>query len=156
MAFNYGKAYRDFREELGKKHELYEQLGMSQEQIDALDEYDWSEFRADCVYQVHTQSLDISTAPDFDDAKNPLYKKFGDVLTVELTFTFRDRYAWLDDISSPTLLKRLLSLSPDDLDLLDESVFGEKKQTELAKDKGISQKNISKKLRRIKKFLAEE
>ena len=94
MAINYGKAYRDFKKELEKKHALYDQLGMSKEQIDALDEFDWTEFRADCVYQVHTQPLEIASEPDFDEDKNPLYKKFGDVLSVELKVTFRDKYAW--------------------------------------------------------------
>lgn len=37
MAINYGKAYRDFKKELEKKHALYDQLGMSKEQIDALE-----------------------------------------------------------------------------------------------------------------------
>lgn len=154
MAINYGKAYRDFKKELEKKHALYEQLGMSKEQIDALDEFDWTEFRADCVYQVHTQPLEITSEPDFDEDKNPLYKKFGDVLTVELKVTFRDKYAWLDEISSPELTRRLLSLAPGDLELLDAYVFGDETQVELAKKKGISQKNISKKLNRIRRFLA--
>ena len=126
----------------------------SKEQIDALDEFDWTEFRADCVYQVHTQPLEIASEPDFDEDKNPLYKKFGDVLSVELKVTFRDKYAWLDEISSPELIGKLLSLAPEDLELLDAYVFGDKTQVELAKEKGISQKNISKKLNRIRRFLA--
>lgn len=35
------------------------------------------------------------------------------------------------------------------------TILALKKQKEIAKDKGISQKDISKKLNRIKKFLAE-
>lgn len=38
--------------------------------------------------------------------------------------------------------------------MLDAYVFGEKTQVELAKTNGISQKNISKKLNRIRRFLA--
>lgn len=68
--------------------------------------------------------------------------------------TFRDKYAWLDEISSPELIGKLLSLAPEDLELLDAYVFGEKTQVELAKTNGISQKNISKKLNRIRRFLA--
>ena len=68
--------------------------------------------------------------------------------------TFRDKYAWLDEISSPELIGKLLSLAPEDLELLDAYVFGDKTQVELAKEKGISQKNISKMLIRIRRFLA--
>lgn len=75
---------------------------------------------------------------------------------MELKVTFRDKYAWIDEISSPTLQKKLLSLSDSDLDILDAHVFGEKTQVEIAKEIGISQKNVSKKLKRIKQFLKEE
>lgn len=155
MAINYGRKYREFREELKKKHELYAQLEMSQEQIDALDEFDWTEFRGDCVYQVHTQPLEIASEPEFDETKNPLYKKFGDVLSVELKVTFRDKYRWLDDISSQALLEKLLSLSEDDLEILDAYVFGEKKYREIGEANKVTPQCIYKKIQRIKKFLAD-
>ena len=104
-----------------------------------------------CIRYIRSHS---KSEPDFDEDKNPLYKKFGDVLSVELKVTFRDKYAWLDEISSPELIGKLLSLAPEDLELLDAYVFGDKTQVELAKEKGISQKNISKKLNRIRRFLA--
>lgn len=156
MAINFGAEYKRFEKEMEKKHALYAQLGMSQEQIDALDTFDKEEFLSNNTYRRHVQSLSIDDDSENPEDMHPLFKKFGDVLSVELKITFRDRYGWLDDITSPELLKKLLSLSPEDLDLLDAYVFGEKTQQEIAADKGISQKNISKKLNRIKRFLAEK
>lgn len=106
------------------------------------------------TYKRHVQSLSIDEDSGNPEDLHPLFKKFGDVLSVELKVTFRDKYAWLDEISSPELTKKLLSLTPEDLELLDAYVFGEKTQVELAKKNGISQKNISKKLNRIRRFLA--
>lgn len=154
MAINFGAEYKRFEKEMAKKHELYAQLGMSQEQIDALDEFDKEEFLSDNTYKRHVQSLSIDEDSGNPEDLHPLFRKFGDVLSVELKVTFRDKYAWLDEISSPELIGKLLSLAPEDLELLDAYVFGEKTQVELAKTNGISQKNISKKLNRIRRFLA--
>ena len=156
MAINFGTEYKRFRTEMKKKHELYAQLGMSREQIDALDEFDKEEFLSNNNYKRHIQSLSIDEDSEYPDDLHPLLQRFIDVLAVELKVTFRDKYAWIDEISSPTLQKKLLSLSDSDLDILDAHVFGEKTQVEIAKEIGISQKNVSKKLKRIKQFLKEE
>ncbi len=154
MAINFGAEYKRFEKEMAKKHELYAKLGMTQEQINALDEFDKAEFLSDNTYKRHVQSLSIDEASENPEDLHPLFKKFGDVLSVELKVTFRDKYAWLDEITSPELTKKLLSLAPDDLELLDAYIFGEETQVQIAKKKGISQKNISKKLDRIRRFLA--
>lgn len=119
MAINFGAEYKRFKKEMEKKHELYTQLGMSQEQIDALEEFDKEEFLSNNTYKRHVQSLSIDEDSDNPENLRLLFKKFGDVLSVELKAISRDKYAWLDDISSLSLLEKLLSLSEDDLDLLD-------------------------------------
>ena len=129
---------------------------MSQEQIDALDEFDKEEFLSNNTYKRHIQSLSIDEDSENSEDMHPLFKKFGDVLSVELKVTFRDRYAWLDDISSQTLHKKLLSLSEDDLDVLDAYVFGEKKYREIGEAKKVTPQCIYKKIQRIKKFLAQD
>ena len=156
MAINFGAEYKRFEKEMTKKHELYAQLNMSQEQIDALDEFDKEEFLSNNTYKRHIQSLSIDEDYENSEDMHPLFKKFGDVLSVELKVTFRDRYAWLDDISSQTLHKKLLSLSEDDLDVLDAYVFGEKKYREIGEAKKVTPQCIYKKIQRIKKFLAQD
>lgn len=48
---------------------------------------------------------------------------------------------------------RLRSLSPEDLEFLTRYVFDGFTQTELARQYGVSQKNINKKWQRIKNYL---
>ncbi len=153
MAFSYASAYNKFRKELERKHLLYAELDMTNAQIRALDDYDTEEFLSECVYRFHNQTLEIPTDSDFDDGQNPLYKKYGDAMTVEMKVSYPGRYGWMEEISSPKLYERLMMLSEEDLSLLDEYVFGEKSQKTLSEEKGIAQQNISKKLNRIKKFL---
>lgn len=155
MAINFGAEYKRFEKEMEKKHELYAQLGMSREQIEALDEFDKEEFLSDNTYKRHVQSLSLAENSENPEDLHPLFKKFGDALSVELKVTFRDKYAWLDDISSQELLEKLLSLSEDDLDILDAYVFGEKKYREIGEAKNVTPQCIYKKIQRIKKFLAD-
>ena len=145
MAINFGAEYKRFEKKWQRSMRLYAQLGMSQEQIDALDEFDKEEFLSDNTYKRHVQSLSIDEDSGNPEDLHPLFKKFGDVLSVELKVTLSGQIRMAGrDIFPPELIGKLLSLAPEDLELLDAYVFGEKTQVELAKTNGISQKNISK------------
>ena len=47
MSINYGSAYRAFGKEQGKLREQYGQLGMTDDQIEAMYEFDLTAFRGD-------------------------------------------------------------------------------------------------------------
>lgn len=64
MAINFGAEYRRFNKEMEKKHRLYAQLEMTQEQIDALDAFDKEEFLSNNNYKRHVLSLDIDENTD--------------------------------------------------------------------------------------------
>ena len=57
MAINFGAEYRRFNKEMEKKHRLYAQLEMTQEQIDALDAFDKEEFLSNNNYKRHVLLL---------------------------------------------------------------------------------------------------
>ena len=156
MAINFGKEYRRFAVEMKKKHKLYTQLNMSQEQIDALDEFDREEFLSNIRYMRRALPMCIDGNPDTQEELLPLYQKFGDVLTVELKLTFREKCDWLEDITSAGLKKKLLSLSPRDLEILDFYVFEENTQKEIAEKLGITQQAVQKRLKKITEVLAAE
>lgn len=50
MAYNHGLAKREFEREWHKKEKKYRELGMTDEQINAIREFDEQEFRAERVY----------------------------------------------------------------------------------------------------------
>ena len=87
---------------------------------------------------------------------NALLNEFFDELTCTIeTSGYKSKYWWVEEIENPKLAERIKILSKDDLELLTKSIVDEYTQTELAEIYGIAQKNISKKLKRIKKFLSE-
>ena len=156
MAINFGAEYRRFNKEMEKKHRLYAQLEMTQEQIDALDAFDKEEFLSNNNYKRHVLSLDIDENTDAPEDQPLLYRKFGDALSVELKVTFREKCDWLENITSPELKRKLLSLSPKDLAILDLYVFEEKTQQEVAKEMQLSQQAIQKRLKKITGILGED
>jgi DNA-directed RNA polymerase specialized sigma24 family protein len=82
--------------------------------------------------------------------------RFFDELTCTIeTSGDKSRYWWIEEIDNPQLAKRIKMLTKDDLELITQSVIDGYSQTELAAIYGIAQKNISKKLKRIKKFISE-
>ncbi|GEM_PF-1729011 len=156
MSISYASAYKKRDEDKEKKHALYKELNMTDEQIKAIDEFDDREFRSDCVYRFHTQPLDIPDESDFDDGQNPLYKEFGDVLSVEMKLTFSGKHGWLQDISSPDLLERLLELSEEQLDLLEAYVFDERTLLDIANELHMTKQGVHWKLGNIRKKLGRK
>ena len=79
----------------------------------------------------------------FPISESELFAKLGKIHDVEgrdaaQSALVTEIYSWLDDISSQPLLEKLLSLSEDDLDILDAYVFGEKKYREIGEAKKVT------------------
>ncbi len=156
MAINFGAEYRRFNEEMEKKHQLYTQLRMTQGQIDALDAFDKEEFLSNNNYKRHVLSLDIDENTDAPEDQPLLYRKFGDVLSVELKVTFRERCDWLEDITSPNLRGSCSLCHRKTLRFLTSMYSKKKTQQEVAKEMKLSQQAIQKRLKKITEILGGE
>lgn len=155
MAFNYAKEKQQFDREWVKKEKEYTAAGMLNKNIQTMKDFDWAWFCSRRKFAKHTQSLPSEVIDkDVDsDELTTLFSKFKS-LSVDITpFTVGGRYGWVEEIDDEQLTKKLKKLSEDDLDLLTLIVFDGYTQTEVAKKYGIAQKNICKKIKRIKVFL---
>lgn len=158
MSWNDGYERRKFEAKQKKLAEEYRKAGMTEEQIKAMYEFDFEQFKSDRKYRMHTQpfaSSDFEEGDD-DDSESTLLEKFEEQITVRLDdATCHSRYWWIEEIENPKIAQQLKKLSCDDIELLTKRVIDGFNQAELAKEYNISQKNISKKLARIKKFLLQ-
>ncbi len=128
--------YNKFEKEQEKLRKEYLELGMSEDSIDKLYEFDKKQLARNIAYDRRNQSLELDLV------------KFS----VEIDFSLTDRYFWIEEISDDNIAKQLKKLSPDDLDLLTLLVVEGYTQTEIAHLKGCSKNTISKKFLRIKKY----
>ena len=158
MGWNNAYETKKFEAKQKKQAEEYRALGMTEEQIQAIYEFDLEQFKSERRNRMHIQQF---TSSDFDegeddDSESTLYDKFFDELTCSIeTLGGKSRYWWVEEIDNQKLAERVKMLSEEDLELLTKSIVDGYNQTQLAEIYGIAQKNISKKLKRIKKFISE-
>lgn len=158
MGFNYGLEKKKFDKEWEKLRKEYRAAGMDEAAIDAMHEFDWGVFKSERIYSNHTQKMPSQNFDDDGDAarddNSALLLKFFDsfaVLPQEVDDSRRD--SWVDEIESEKLTDALRQLSPEDVELLTLYVFDGYGVADIAAMKGIAHQNVSKKIRRIKKFL---
>ena len=157
MSWNDGYERRRFEARQKKQAEEYRALGMTEEQIQAMYEFDLEQYKSDRRHYSHTQSFipdDFDESED-DDEKLSIFEKFKDVLTTTIeNSSDKSRYWWVEDIEDAELSKRIKSLSTDDIELITLYVFDGYTQDEIAIQLSCTKQNIQKKIRRIKNFLS--
>lgn len=158
MSFNYGLEKKKFDRKWDRLRKEYRAAGMDEAAIEEMYEFDWQGFNAERAYRNHTQGMPAQQFDDDGDAvgedKSALLVKFFDSFTVMPEDTDDERRdGWLDEIESEELSAALRRLSTEDIELLTLYAFDGYGVTEIAAMRGVTHPTISKKLKRIKKFL---
>lgn len=153
MGFYYAAEKKRFEQEWAKLRKEYEEAGMSPETIQLLYEFDLEFFRSQRTYENHTQAMPSEYISDDGVDHSTLFRKFENSTVTFDETDFSGRYAWVDTIEDPHLAFLLPRLSNADLELLTFLILEEHSQQELAQKWGWSQKAVSRRFLRIKKFL---
>ena len=156
MCWNDGYERRKFEARQKKQAEEYRALGMTEEQIKEMYEFDLEQYKSDRRYHMHTQPF---TSSDFDDgedddSESTLLNKFFDELTLTIdSRSEQSRYWWIEEIEDEELAYRVKCLSSDEIEMLTMLAFDGYTQAEAAKKMGIPYRTFKFKLRNIKNFL---
>ena len=156
MSWNNGYRRKQFEEKQKKQAEEYRALGMTEEQIQAMYEFDLEQFKSDRNYYSHTQPL---SASDFDEGKedeseSTLFLKFFDELVVTIDdCEEKSRYWWVDEIGEDDLLSGVRYLTPQQIEIITLIVFENYSQKEAAEKMGIPYRSFKRKIQQIKLFL---
>lgn len=145
MSWNDGYERRKFEARQKKQAEEYRALGMTEEQIQAMYEFDLEQYKNDRRHYSHTQSFipdDFDESED-DDEKLSIFEKFKDVLTTSIEDSGnKSRYWWIEEIDEPETVKKIKSLSERDLEILTLMVIDELTHEEIAKIIGVCVRTI--------------
>ena len=154
MGKNYAIERAKFERQQRQQAEQYRKLGMDEEQIQTMYEFDLATFRSDWRYEKHTQGFAASSFGDGtqDESKNALFEKFLTQLSVQPD-AGHSREWWVEEIENPQLALALKGLSKSDLEFITRIVIEKATQMELSEELGISQQAVSKKWRKMKKIL---
>lgn len=157
MGFNYGLEKKKFNAEWDRLRTEYQADGMSDATIQAVRECDWEQFKRERIFRIHTQSFEGSLFPEGDmteDTQAPVMKKYIAQFSVPPdSISTWDRNAWIEDLDTPELAKRVKSLSQDDLVFLTYLIADGLSRAELSRRLNISRAAVTKRLSRIKKVL---
>lgn len=154
MGKNYAIERAKFERQQRQQAEQYRKLGMDEEEIQTMYEFDLATFRSDWRYEKHTQGFAASSFGDGtqDESKSALFEKFLTQLSVQPD-DGHSREWWVEEIENPQLARALKGLSKSDLEFITRIVIEKATQMELSEELGISQQAVSKKWRKMKKIL---
>lgn len=155
MSWNDGYERKKFEAKQKKLAEEYRKAGMTEEQIKAMYEYDFEQFKSDRTYRMHTQALQVEEFDelDADESDNALIKHFENELTTSNEDGEHSRYWWIEELDNAELAKKIKSLTKEQIELLTLVVVDGYDQTEIAKILNVNQSTISRRFEAIKKFL---
>lgn len=153
MGFNNAKERRKFESEWVKLRKQYSEAGFSEEKIEMMHAFDEDTYRSNRRYGEHNRQMPVECFGEDDENRTNRFKKFNSFTVAFDESCFEGRYAWVDTIDDPMLAYKLKQLKESDLELLTLIVMEGRIQSEVAQLLGCSQKNISRKMMRIKKYL---
>ncbi len=156
MPWNNGYERRKFDEEQKRLAKLYREAGMSEEQIEAMYQFDLEEFHSRRRFREHNQQPPQIPLEDDPEGVSPLNEKFLMEMSVLLEQSSeRSRNWWIEEIDDPVLADKLKQLPEDARELLTLLVYEQYSQSEVAVFFGIGQRAVSKRLDKIRRMLKE-
>ena len=138
MAYNYAREKRKFDAEWKRKALWYRKEGMSEEDIEAMYSFDLEQFNRDRAYE---------------SRRRPLETACGSCYTL-MPERNSGRGGWIEELSDPRLSAKLRELPEADLELLTLLCVDGCAQTQAAHVLGFTPQAVSKRLRKIKKYVA--
>lgn len=155
MSWNNAYEKRKFEEKQKKQAEKYRALGMTEEQIKEMYEFDYVQFKSERRFHMHTQSFepDKFDADEDDNEKLSIVEKFQDVLaTTQDDSTDKSRYWWIEEIENEMLLEKVMSLSEMDIEIITLTFVEGFSQKDAAIKIGIPFRTLKHRIQKIKKI----
>lgn len=140
MGFNYRQQRKKFEEQMQEKEEQYRAAGMSDEQIQAMREYEEEQFRRERIYKIHIvleQSLEYPRLVEQEHSNDVHFDNIRLCLDVLL------------DNLSPGLSRKLTKLDKDILFYLSAGY----NHGEIGQIYGLTQQAVSLHIDKVRKIL---
>lgn len=152
MAIYRGNVRRNFLKTQQKLRRQYEEAGMTEEQINALYEYDLCQMNRDISFAMHTIPLQ-SVVENSESSDTSYNRKLAEAFAVQQTPSMTSRFWWLEEIDNPALVAGLMEMSVAELTLIDCLAFSDLTQHETSELLGITQGRVSQQMSVIRKKL---
>lgn len=145
MSWNDGKERKLFEKRQAILAEQYRSVGMTEEQIKQMYEFDLALYRSERVFYTHTQALEIN----FDDEDTGDISNFLLEYQAENVRDYSNRYWWIDELER--LYSVVKSLSDEEKEIITLYVFEGYTQKEIANILHYPKSTLNDRMTRIKK-----
>ncbi len=147
MSWNDGKERKLFEKRQAILAEQYRAVGMTEEQIQQMYEFDLAVYRSERIFYTHTQALEINfDDEDVGEVSNFLLERQTDCFR-----NYSNRYWWIDELER--LYSVVKSLSDEEKELITLYVFDGYTQKEIATIRNCTHQAISYQLIKIRNKL---
>lgn len=159
MIYNHNYELRLLDRKYEENREYWLSLGMSEADIDEMYRFDRAVINRDRSYYAHTSRIGGFATDDgemFGDDQSPLVH--GCIKQMSVTIQGKDvfgRFGWIADFRDDRLSDLIYQLSEEDIELLTFLLVDQLTQTEVATLWGVSNAAVSKRYKRILRFLRE-
>ena len=158
MSYFYFIEKKKFDEEMEAQEEFYRKHGMAEEAIEEMKNHDYILFKKNRIIRMHEQPISSTTMQGIEDeSTSVLLKRFITALSISDDEERRCylRHWWIQDIESTRMLNVLYGLSDELMDVLERKFFDGLTQRQIAKEYGVSDTIISRRVHQIKKAFYE-
>ena len=154
MSFNKGYELKKFEAHWEKLRIEYAAVGMTEDAIQKMYDYDREQFNSERTFVERTQEFTAPAYESSEEEASPLMLRYQEAITTKDTYhETKSKFAWIGEIENERLLSALENLSEDDLKLVTLYAYEGYTVTEISKVLGVSQPTISIKIKRITNFL---
>ena len=156
MSWNNAYERKKFEARQKKQAEEYRALGMTEEQIREMYEFDLEQFKSERRYRMHTQPIQVEEFENnnADESDNTLLNEFFDQLTCTIeTSGDKSRYWWVDEIEDEALARKVKSMATEEIKIITLLVFEGYTQIEASQKMCMPYRTFKFKFRNIKEFL---
>ena len=154
MKFNYQSEKKKLERRWKSIEKECQAAGMSEKSIEELRQYDLEAFRKERLFCMHNQYIndyDFEDGNESNESRNPYLVKFSDQLTKEDLYFEDDRYGWIQQLDDEELVRKILALGEERIELLTQYVYGGLTQREIAEGLGITRSAVADRIEVIKK-----
>lgn len=145
MSWNNSSERQRFEKAQRKQAKKYKELGMSEEQIRAMYEFDLKQFQSNRRFYSHNVSLEPNHFDDDEDDN-------ATIIDLDVSGE-HSRLWWIEEIDNELLASRVKLLSENDQMLLSMCVVDDLSHVEISEIIGISRQAVDKRFKKIELFL---
>lgn len=154
MSWNNSYERKVFEQEQKELANEYKEAGMTEEQIQAMYQFDLDSFNSNRRFYEHTQALDFEDEKFDCETRNPLLEKFKERVSTTPHVERVNSFDWIEEINNQNLYRQMKALTTTEKTIITLIVHCGYTQKETAKICKLTRPQVSYRVEKIKRLIS--